>query len=248
MNFLFWIILSLSLLSLIYYIVITVYSGFGTSFSGFWIVLGIIGIGICDGILYMRKHGIVLVATLQFVIIIITALALVVFIILEGMIIVHAKAKADAGNDYIIILGAQVKGDKISKTLKRRLDTAIGYLEANPKTIAIVSGGQGENETISEAEAMYGYLISKGISSQRIQKEEQSRNTYENILYSKSLLQPHHSVAIVTNSFHLFRAMGIAKEQGIKDIQGIAAPTDKILAINYYTREVFSILKHVVRR
>jgi Uncharacterized conserved protein len=231
-----------------YYIVIIIYAGIGTSFSRFWLAVGIIGIGICDGISYMLKHSIVLKSSLQIVVEIAVVIVLVLFIILEGTIILHANTKANAENDYIIILGAQVKGNKISRTLKRRLDTAFRYLDANPNTIAIVSGGQGENETISEAEAMYNYLVGKGISSDRIQKEEHSRNTFENILFSKSLLQPSSSVAIVTNSFHLYRAMGIAKEQGIKNIQGIAAPTDKILAINYYTREVISVLKHVVSR
>ena len=83
---------------------------------------------------------------------------MLLLLILEGMIFGQFGAKAEAGADYVIILGAQWKTTGPSYVLQKRLDKAIEYLNANPETKVIVSGGQGYNEPVSEAEGMKGYL------------------------------------------------------------------------------------------
>ena len=174
----------------------------------------------------------------------IIAVGLGIFLLIEGTLIYHANQKADPGMDYIIILGAQVKGARVSNTLKKRLDTAVAYLQENPETVAIVSGGQGAGEDISEAEAMKRYLLQYGIEDKRIIKEDKSTNTNDNIRFSKELMRAADApVAIVTNGFHVFRAVGIAKKQGLSSAQGLSAPSDKILFINYYIREVLGVMK-----
>ena len=70
--------------------------------------------------------------------------------------------------DYIIVLGAHVNGVRLSKALLERTRRALEYLEKNPKTRAVLSGGQGEGETISEAEAMRRYLEDHGLSRVRL--------------------------------------------------------------------------------
>ena len=243
MNFMFGVILILSILSLLYYGIITIYAGFGTTFATFWLVMGVIGLCICDGIQFMMQHEVKLILIFRIIIFIVFILGIVIFTVIEVILLYYSNSQAEPGIDYIIILGAQVRGTKLCKALRRRLDTAIQYLIINPNTIAIVSGGQGDKEDISEAEAMSEYLINKGILVERILKEDRSRNTFENILYSKPFIRPKASVAIVTNGFHIFRAISIAKKQEIMNVQGIAAPTDKILFINYYVREAIGVIK-----
>jgi uncharacterized SAM-binding protein YcdF (DUF218 family) len=244
MNILFVIFLILGILSLFYYGIIISYAGVGSSFSWFWLLLGIGSILISLILLYLIRHEISIPKLLRTIIITIFIFGFGVFSLIEGTIIVHANQKADPGMDYIIILGAQVRGTRITKTLKKRLDTAVTYLKENSDTVAIVSGGKGMGEDISEAEAMKKYLIEKGISDARIKMEDKSTNTNENIRFSKDIINnPSAEVAVVTNGFHVYRATEIAKKQGISQIQGLSAPSDKRLLINYYVREFFGVLK-----
>ena len=98
-------------------------------------------------------------------------------------------AKADENLDYIIVLGAQVRADGPSKVLKHRLNTAIDYLEKNPETICIVSGGQGYNEPCTEAQAMADYMEAVGIEKDRLILEDESKTTEQNIKYSKKIYE-----------------------------------------------------------
>lgn len=113
--------------------------------------------------------------------------------------------------------------DGPSPVLKYRLDKAVEYLNENPDTVCIVSGGQGSNEPWSEAEGMARYLQEKGIDTARILTEDQSQTTGQNITNSKKLMKEGASVGIVTNNFHVFRALQIAKKYGLSDVCGIAA-------------------------
>lgn len=146
--------------------------------------------------------------------------------------------------DYLIVLGAQVRENGPSAVLQYRLDAALSYMQENPETICIVSGGQGVNEPFSEAKGMSDYLISHGILSERIILEDTSRNTVENIRNSKALIRNFDgSVGIVTNNFHVFRAVGIAKAQGLGDVYGISAYSHPLYLPNNVLRECCGILK-----
>jgi uncharacterized SAM-binding protein YcdF (DUF218 family) len=237
------IIIGLSMLSLLYYLLIIFYAGFRATFSWFWLFAGIGGFLLSLVLRRMINRGIE--PTEGLIILIITAVLTGggIFLLIIGTLLRYANLKAEKGLDYIIILGAQVRGTVISKALRRRLETAVIYLKDNPETIAIVSGGRGNRETISEAEAMELYLVEKGIKKSRIRKEDRSRNTFENILFSKTFLDDNSTFAIVTNGFHIYRSISIAKKQGLKEVKGLAAPTDKLLCINYYIREAAGVLK-----
>ena len=150
--------------------------------------------------------------------------------------------------DYVIVLGAQVRGTRITKSLRYRLDIALEYLEENPSAKVIVSGGQGSGEDISEAAAMKGYLIERGLEAERILLEDRSVNTAENIRFSKELIEAdggseEASVVIATNSFHVFRALRIAAKQGLTQVSGLSARNDQILMASYYVRECLAIIK-----
>ena len=96
--------------------------------------------------------------------------------------------KARENLDYIIVLGAHVDGTRMTLALLERTRRALLYLEENPGTRAVLSGGMGDGERISEAEAMYRYLTEHGIDGGRLIREERSTNTKENLDYSLELI------------------------------------------------------------
>lgn len=129
---------------------------------------------------------------------------------------------------YLIVLGAHVRPNGPCRSLRYRLDTACEYLKRNPSTICIVSGGQGDNEPATEAEIMCQYLVQKGISPNRILQEDRSRNTLENLRFSTRLMHSgNSSLGIVTNHYHMFRSLLIAKDLGLKQVQPLGAPQYK---------------------
>ncbi|KMY49160.1 YdcF family protein [Peribacillus loiseleuriae] len=153
------------------------------------------------------------------------------------------QKKAPIHADYLIVLGAQVRGTVPSLSLQYRINTAAEYLTSNKSTVAIVSGGQGNGEEISEAEAMKRGLLKNGIEESRIIMEDRSTSTYENIKYSKQLIPEGAKKGfLVTNDFHVYRAEKIAASQGLK-LQGIAADTPKVVLVKSYIREYLAITK-----
>lgn len=171
----------------------------------------------------------------------------IVFVIVEGCIISAFRTKGESNLDYIIVLGAQVKENGPSAALKFRLDEAYDYLVANENTLCIVSGGQGSNEPCSEAQGMYDYLTGRGIDGGRIIMEDKSTDTSENIAFSAVFLDKENdSVGIVTNNFHVFRSVHLAKHQGIKHVCGISADSNIIFQLNNMVREFFGIIKDLV--
>lgn len=154
----------------------------------------------------------------------------------------HKPIPEDAG--YLIVLGARVKGTVPSLSLQYRIDKAAEYLRANDKTVAIVSGGKGPGEDISEAEAMKQELIKQGIEEARIIIEDQSTSTKENIAFSKKLIPDSSSIGlIVSNDFHIYRAVEMAEREGLELI-GVPAKTPRISLPKSYLREYLAITKY----
>ncbi len=184
----------------------------------------------------LRRLRIVLIALL--------CLGLAALAALEVPII--RSARTDAGEaDCLIVLGAGLNGSVPSLSLTDRLRAALEYLEAHPASIAVVSGGQGSGESITEAEAMRRWLESAGVAPERILMEPQATTTEENIAYSLALLQQRGeadaSVAVVSSEYHLYRAKCIARAQGVEAL-GVAAKTSyPVLRLNYFLREAFAV-------
>ena len=88
----------------------------------------------------------------------------------------------------VMVFGCYVRGEEPGRTLTTRLDAALSLLKRYPNADCIVSGGQGSNEAISEAEAMRRYLVSRGIAEERITLEDRSTNTSENLEYTFAIL------------------------------------------------------------
>lgn len=152
--------------------------------------------------------------------------------------------------DYVIVLGAGLDGENVGKVLKSRLDKAIEYYNIHKDVNIIVSGGLGEGEIISEADAMYKYLIEQGVNPNQIIKENKATTTLENIKYSKEILikrnDKNKKVLIVTNEFHLYRAMVISNILGVKN-EGLASITPIKIRVNYLIREYPTLIIDIIR-
>lgn len=178
---------------------------------------------------------------------VIVLVGVVLFVIAEGCILSRFHDKGKDNLDYIIVLGAQMKPAGPSAVLQFRLDAAYDYLIENENTICILSGGQGSNEPCSEAEGMYQYLTERGIAPERLVMEDQSTDTSENIAYSMALIgRKDVSVGIVTNNFHVFRGVRLAKAAGVQEAYGIAARSNVYFQLNNMVREFFGIMKDLV--
>ena len=109
------------------------------------------------------------------------SMGLFFFTILQLLMFVASRDDVDGGTGVIVILGAGLRGDKLSDTLKERLDKGYKYSLENPEAIVVVSGEKGNDEHVSEAYAMKQYLMQKGISEKKILMEDQSTSTFENL-------------------------------------------------------------------
>nr|WP_309100080.1 YdcF family protein [Fredinandcohnia onubensis] len=150
--------------------------------------------------------------------------------------------------DYLIILGAKVNGEIPSLALQYRIDAAAEYAKENENTILIASGGMGPGEDITEAEAMRRELVEKGISESRIYLEDRSTSTYENIKFSKEFIPEDAKLGIVvTNDYHLYRSVQIAKDANLK-VKGLPAKTPRITLVKAYGREYLSVTKYYLEK
>lgn len=235
----------IGLLCIAYCIEISLTS-FGTLFFLVWGAIGILCI-LMAVLLNSRRFMNALPRWFKRITLVIFCAGLVLFFAVEGLILSQYHADAAPGADYCIILGAQLKTTGPSDVLRRRLDQAIEYLNQSADTKVIVSGGQGRNEPAAEAVGMKEYLVNAGIAQDRIIMEPLSGNTYENLLFSRQFIDSEDArVVIVTNNFHVFRAVKIARKQGFKNAEGLAASTASALLPNNLLREFVGVLKDFV--
>lgn len=151
-----------------------------------------------------------------------------------------------AGLDYLVVLGANVRSDgSPSEALTFRLDAALAYLRDNPGTVCVVSGGQGADEVRPEADVMADYLIEHGVDEARVLREDRSTSTEENIRYSAELLAARGdadaTVGVMTNDFHLYRALHIAQRGGLPGAYGLAARSNPLYLPHALLRECCAV-------
>ena len=157
-----------------------------------------------------------------------------------------ARGTEEPESAYLVVLGAAVHGKVPSRSLRERLDAAYSYLTEHPDAVAIVSGGQGTGEEITEAQCMFDYLVSHGIDPDRVWMESEATNTLENLRFSLDIVEEKHGIrpekiAIVSSEYHLHRSGIFA---GWLDLEAelIPAKTEVFpLRWNYYLREVFAV-------
>ena len=166
------------------------------------------------------------------------------FLVCEIPVVMASRGDGEGEADYLIVLGAGVNGSTPSLSMVNRLDAALTYLNAHPDCVAIVSGGQGSGEDITEAEAMYRWLVDKGVDSGRLWKEERSTSTEENLAFSLEMIEnPENArIAVVSSEYHLYRTKRLARENHGVDVLGVAGHTSyPVLKLNYFLREAFAV-------
>lgn len=179
---------------------------------------------------------------------VLVTLGLIYIGFLQFKISQYSHKEVPKNADYLIVLGARVKGTFPSLAFASRINTAADYLKKNKDTIVIASGGKGPGEDISEAESIRRELVDQGISEARIILEDQSTDTYENISFSKNLIPKGDRLGlVVTNNFHLYRAVSIARDYGL-EVQGLPAETPWIAVPKSYSREYLAITKFYLKR
>lgn len=173
----------------------------------------------------------------------IAALILLV-VLVETALMVRAAWNHPPKNTAAVVLGCSVKGRKPSRILQERLEAAYGYLMENPEAVAVLSGGRGKGEEISEAECMFAYLTAKGIDESRLFLEDASTTTRENLMFSREILQRQglgDRITIITSEFHEYRANKTAEKVGLESYS-TPAHTFFLYLPTYYIRELYGIL------
>jgi len=178
--------------------------------------------------------------------------AAMVFVFVSFMVFLFSygnTSNADGTEEVVIVLGAGVTEDRISRPLARRLDQALYFWRENPNATIVVTGGLGSRAIITEAEAMFLYLAARGVPSANILLEDQSTSTYENLKFANELFALlDRPTVIITNDFHLFRAVQTARRVGFEDVRRIGAHTTWYSVPVNYLREVLAVLNFWVRR
>ena len=171
------------------------------------------------------------------------AAGLAVFVFAECFICSGVFVKPEPELDCIIVLGAKVNGTQPSGALAQRISAAAEYLHDNPGTLCIASGGQGPDEGISEAECIRRNLEALGIEPERIFTEDESTSTLSNIQNSLRLLpDAAENIGIVTNDFHIFRALATARHVSQSlSFSGIPAASTGYGFTHYALREFFAV-------
>ena len=234
-----------ALMCIVYYIALGVSVRFGQSLDFMWLVFA----GVFLVRFVLKQRAISLGQTDLFTKISLHAihiglgLFLVSLIAVEAVIVSAFSGTVPANLDYIIVLGAKVNGTQPGGALRNRIQVASEYLKDNPDTVVIASGGKGSDEGISEAECIRVGLLERHVKNE-IRLEDQSTSTYENLEYSLKMIEDsaEKQFGIVTNDFHLYRALKIARDTQEGSFYGIRVATSPISFPHYMLREYFAVL------
>ena len=212
------------------------------------LLLGVFGL--CVGIFYNRikkfsQNGIFKIFRILIAVLLCLEFVLVSFIAVYGL-----WDNVNYKEDAVVVLGAGIRGDKITLPLKLRLDKAIEYYEKNPDAVIVVTGGQGFRETVTEAFAMEKYLLQNSVPKEKIFKEEKATSTMENMVFSKEILDRYfdkdYKTVVVTNHFHIFRGTYLANKAGFKGATHIHAGLQWYNIVPCFLRESLAVIKTLV--
>lgn len=169
-----------------------------------------------------------------------------------NMLVVSGKTPPyDSDNAAVIVLGAKTNGDEPDAMLKNRLDKALSFLLEHKDTICVVAGGLNYKNDYSEAYVMQKYLTEHGVDSSRIIMEDESRDTFENITFSAKHINENikaykiDKMIIVSDGFHLWRAVMTADEQGFETYT-LACDTSLAVLPTYWVRELFALTRDLL--
>lgn len=240
------IILCAGIFCLIYYLGMGLFISFGQSMLWLWPLAALVCFARYALVRYSLLHQVPVPLPRWFIVFwrIALSLAFALFFYVESFVVSGSFAKAPERLDAIVVLGAKVNGTAPSGALDQRIDAAAAYLRANPDTLCIASGGQGDDEGISEAACIRNGLLAQGIDPSRIILEEASDSTENNFRYSMPLLHDSaQTVGVVTNNFHIYRALLLARTQNWpQTFYGIPASCTPAGYLHYALREFCALV------
>lgn len=178
-------------------------------------------------------------------------IGLLAFGITECFIIKASLGTPDKDCQYMVVLGAKVRETGPSVSLWDRINGAAYYMLMDPDLIAVVSGGQGSDEPMTEAQAMFDELVSIGVEPERIWMEDKATSTRENINFALDVIEDRtgtrpHTLGVVSSEYHLFRASLIARDCGV-DFVGLPAVTSRpSQLVNHMMREVAGVWQYLI--
>lgn len=178
-------------------------------------------------------------------------LGLLVVGVTECLIIHASLGDKDESCEYMLVLGAKVRPDGPSVSLMDRIRATAAYMQAHPEVIAVVSGGQGPDEPMTEAQCMYEQLVKLGIDPDRIWMEDKATSTWENLHFALNLIQEKtgqrpEKIGLLSSEYHLFRAKLFAKACDVEAV-GIPARTSRLSQmINHFMREVAGVWHYII--
>ena len=157
-----------------------------------------------------------------------------------------SRGAAQDAADWVVVLGAGVNGTEPSASLRERLGAAEDYLQRNPEATAVLSGGMGEGEQITEARCMYDWLTARGVDPARLRLQEQASTTQENLRYSLDLIEAEsgrrpEQLAVVSSDYHLLRAELLARRQGVQALGVPARTGNRLFFGNMLLREICGV-------
>lgn len=176
----------------------------------------------------------------------IVALLVLLFIGVSVLMVVCAHHPPATNAVTVVVPGALVRGDRPSLMLSHRLKAAATYLEQNPDTVCVVSGGQGADEQYSEASVMRNYLLELGIAEERIFMEDKSTSTFENMQFTYEVIKENDlptDVVIATQGFHQYRCAAYAKDAALTPVGTATCTTPWYLLLSYWVREFAGICR-----
>ena len=171
--------------------------------------------------------------------------------ITEAFVIKASFGEPEDSCEYMVVLGASVREAGPSNSLWDRIYGARDYLEAHPNVIAIVSGGQGPDEPMTEARAMYDELVKLGIDPNRIWMEDKATSTWENLQFSLKLIEEKTGgrptkIGLLSSEYHMLRASLFADACGVDAVMIPARTTRLSQKINHFMREVAGIWHYII--
>ncbi len=162
------------------------------------------------------------------------------------LIFTRANRKCNQEAITVLVPGARLYEDRPSRMLSDRLRTAAVYLKAHPALPCVVSGGQGADEPCTEASMMRDVLIEMGIDEKRIYMEDTSTNTFENMQFTREVIDTYQlptAVAIATQEFHQYRCGVYAKRANLTPVCALSCKTPLHLFLCYWVREFAGVCR-----
>ncbi|MEU2542905.1 YdcF family protein [Streptomyces iakyrus] len=173
---------------------------------------------------------------------------ILLFLVFAGYVFVWGRSEPLPQTTHVVVLGAGLDGERPGPLLTRRLERALEVDAARapgtPGVVFVVSGGQGEDEVRSEADAMADYLRGRGVPAERIVREDRSVNTGQNLRFSAALVDgttPGHRATVITSGFHVYRTALLARRVGVA-VHVVGASTSPAYWLAATLREFAAVL------